>query len=383
MKPTEKRQINIFDTTLRDGEQAPGNSMTISQKVEMAIKLEEMGVNTIEAGFPSASIQDHKAVQEIALNLKKSKVCAFARCNQTDIDRAKSALKLTDNRQIELLGVGSDIHLNDKRKISRDRAIEEVVTSVKYAKTQGFDDIRILPEDATRADPQFLITLLEAGLEAGGTGIVIADTVGYCIPSEFSRWLQQIKKTFSEVPVSVHCHNDLGLALANTLAGIEAGADEVQVTLCGIGERAGNAALEEIAAVLDFKSDYYNCTTNIDLKKLYPAAQKLLSFIGHPPLRTKAVVGENAFATEAGIHQSGILKNPLTYEILNPGKFDRTRKLVLGRHSGRSLIRHKLISLGLQPESALVDRLYEELVANGDSALNDASLDALLAASLN
>ncbi len=368
---TKKRLISIFDTTLRDGEQAPKNSMTLDQKVEIALMLEDLGVNTIEAGFPSASLEDYSAVYEIASQVKKSKISALTRCKQADLDHAISALKPASDSQLEILTTVSDIHLKYKRDISREEALAEIVTSIRYAKDQGIANVRTLLEDATRADRQFLKTVIEAGLEAGATGIVIADTVGFCIVSELFELVSWVKKILPEVQVSVHCHNDLGLATANSLAGIEAGAEEVQVTLCGIGERAGNAALEEVVAALHLKSNHYQCKTTIDLTKLYLVAQKLLSHISHPPMRTKAIVGENSFATEAGIHQSGILKNPLTYEVLDPEWFGRTRKLVFGRHSGRSLIRHKLASLGLRAETNLVNRLYDEMTNNPDFTVLD------------
>lgn len=379
----QTKTLRIFDTTLRDGEQAPGNSMTISEKVEIANKLDAMGVDTIEAGYPASSTQDFEAVRKISETVT-CKVCAFSRCTQKDIDMGILALQPANQRQIQLLATTSDIHLEHKRGITHEEAISELVHSIDYAKKGGVDDIAVALEDASRANPKFLKVLTKKAVQAGANSILIADTVGCSMPNQIKRLVSESKKGLPKsVTISVHCHNDLGLALANTLAGIEAGADEVQVTLCGIGERAGNAALEEVAAVLYLQSKYYNCTTNLDLTKIYSVTQQLLSIIQHPPLKTKAIIGENAFTTEAGIHQAAMLKNPLTYEFIKPEIFGRTRNYVFGRHSGRSLIRHKLKSLGIQPEAALVDQLYEQLIGNHDSTSFEASLEQLLAVSRN
>ncbi|PSB02097.1 LeuA family protein [Merismopedia glauca] len=365
-------KLQIHDTTLRDGEQAPGNSMTVVQKKAIANSLERMGVDIIEPGFPAASPEDFTAVAEIAKVIKKAIVCAFSRCTKGDIDQAIAALKYAQYPQLEIVVSSSDIHLQ-ARRITPEENLQQISQGVSEAKSQGID-VKMILEDATRANSHYLKSVCQVALQSGASSIIIADTVGDALPDEFSQLVQQVRSAFPSVPVGVHCHDDLGLAVANTLAAVRAGAQEVQVTLCGIGERAGNAALEEVVAALSLKTGFYQCTTNIDLTQIYPATQQLLSSINHPPLRTKAIVGENAFATEAGMHQSALLKNSQTYEAFPPELFGRSTTYVLGRHSGRSLIRHKLLSLGLEPQADLVDRLYSDLVLKGRSVFSEAVL---------
>ncbi len=361
------RSIQIFDTTLRDGEQAPGNSMTVDQKIEMAIILDDLGTNTIEAGFPVCSPADALAVREIAREVKSAKVCCMCRCNSTDVDVALSALEHANAPQIELVAVGSDIHLKYKRRISRDEAVKELVESIERVRAAGIEDIIFSLEDGTRGSPAHRRALVEAGVEAGGTQVLIPDTVGCAVPQEMYDLVTETRGWSQGVPVGVHCHDDLGLATANTLAAIEAGAVEVQVTLCGIGERAGNTSYEEVVAALHSKQDYFGCTTTVKLDRLYSASQRLLEIISERLPRAKAIIGENAFATEAGIHQQGILNHPSTYEFLDPGWFARERRLVVGRHSGRAVIRHKVAEAqGSTPDPVVVDRLYHELVEGND-----------------
>jgi 2-isopropylmalate synthase len=363
----QARLIRIFDTTLRDGEQAPGNSMTVDQKVEVAMMLEDLGTNTVEAGFPVCSPADALAVREIARAVKNAKICCMCRCNSLDVDAALGALEHASEPQIELVAVGSDIHLKYKRRISRDEAVRELVESIERVRAVGIEDIIFSLEDGTRGSLEHRRALVKAGVEAGGTQVLIPDTVGCAVPQEMRDLVTETKAWSQGVPVGVHCHDDLGLATANTLAAIEAGAVEVQVTLCGIGERAGNTSYEEVVAALHSKQDHYGCWTTVRLDRLYPASQRLLETISERLPRAKAIVGENAFATEAGIHQQGILNHPSTYEFLDPGTFGRERRLVVGRHSGRAVIRHKVADAeGMDPDPAIVDRLYRELVEGDD-----------------
>ena len=370
------KKISIHDTTLRDGEQAPANSMTVEPKICIALGLEEMGTDVIEAGFPASSPDDFQAVRKIAESITKSQVCAFARCNHEDINAAHRALKPARNPQIEVVVSASDSHL--KARGLNYRSNRENIRNVIQYTQDFFDDIKIIVEDAPRANREYLKGIIELFLKAKVNRCVLADTVGIAIPCDIDNLVRDIKAEFSDdVLLGIHCHNDLGLATANSLAAIKAGAEEVQVTLCGIGERAGNTALEEIGAALHYHSAFYQCTTKLDLVQVYPLCQKLLEFIAHPPLRTKAIIGENAFATEAGMHQNAILKDPNTYEAVKPEAFGRERNLVLGKHSGRAIIRHRLSLLGYDTDQAVVDRLYSELVL-GQISTNQTQLNEFL-----
>ncbi len=371
-----ERALRVFDTTLRDGEQAPGNSMRTAEKIEVALLLEDLGVNTIEAGFPASSPLDAAAAREIARRVRRATVCCFARCNPADIDAALTALDGAAAPQIELAAVGSDIHLQHKRRITRQEAVRELAQGVEYARGRGVPDVLIGLEDGSRGAPDYLRALVRAGIEAGGTMVVLADTIGRCLPEDMHQLVTQVKAWSGDVPVAVHCHDDLGLAVANTLAAVKAGADEVQVTLCGIGERAGNASFEEVVAAVDARRDALGRTTTIDLRRIPQACGRLLDIISERLPRAKAVIGANAFATEAGIHQQGILRDPSTYELLDPERFGRSRRLVIGRHSGRNIIRYKLGAQRVTPDPVAVDRLYHELLTADDvTAFDD---DALL-----
>jgi 2-isopropylmalate synthase len=369
------RLLSVFDTTLRDGEQAPGNSMSVEQKVELAKIIEDLGVNVIEAGFPSSSELDFQATSEICRILKRAKVCAFVRARRDDIDQALKAVRDASSFQLQTLAVGSDIHLQYKRKMSREQAIEEATGAVRYAQALGVRDISLGIEDASRGDIEYLKELSEAGVNAGATMLVIADTVGSCVPGEAFALLTKFRTWFgSHVRLSGHFHNDMGLAHANALAAVEAGADEIQVTLCGIGERAGNSAVEELATALHYKQSLYGATTSIQLSKLQPAAQRLQQLIRMQVPRHKAVVGTEVFATEAGIHQAGIIENPTTYEFLNPETFGRRRRLVLGRHSGRHVLRHIVRQASLPLNEQAIMAVYDSLIggANNNESLSPA-----------
>jgi len=335
--------------------------MTIADKVELALCLEKLGVDVLEVGFPAASPQDAAAALAISRAVRRPKLAALCRATRHDIDSALGAMERIGVGIIHLMGVASDIHLEHKRHMTRGQAIEELTAAVAYAANAGTAGVIIGLEDATRADRQHLKAMIAAGREAGGTAIGVGDTVGCTTPAEFADLVGYLKEV-GGLPVSVHCHDDLGLATANTLAAIKVGADEVQVTLCGIGERAGNAALEEVAAAIDARSDYFEAETQIDLAKLQDACGLLLSIIGETVPKGKAIIGENAFSTEAGIHQHGILNDPRTYEFLQPERFGRQRRLVIGRHSGRSVLRARLRAAGIEPAADLIERLYLELI---------------------
>ncbi|AVQ70473.1 hypothetical protein B5D77_03150 [Microcystis sp. MC19] len=362
----------IHDTTLRDGEQAPGNSMTVEEKIRVALGLEVMGTDVIEAGFPASSPDDFQVVLEIAQSVTNSQVCAFARCKHEDIDAAHRALKPARKPQIEIVVSASDSHLKARGLTYRSNR-ENIQNMIRYA--QSFVEVKIIVEDATRANREYLKGIIELALKEKVNRCVLADTVGIAIPSQIDSLVREMKAEFADdIVLGIHCHNDLGLATANSLAAIKAGVEEVQVTLCGIGERAGNTALEEIGAALHYHGAFYQGTTKLDLGKVYPLYQQLMQFIDHPPLRTKAIIGENAFATEAGMHQNAILKDPNTYEAVKPEAFGRERNLVLGKHSGRAIIRHRLSLLGYDTDQAVVDRLYSELVL-GEIPTNETQLN--------
>jgi 2-isopropylmalate synthase len=362
----EVRHLSVFDTTLRDGEQAPGNTMSFEQKFEMFRVLDDLGLDLIEAGFPSATPYDFELTKELAKIARHSKICAFVRANRADIDTSLRALQEADQFQIQTLAVGSKIHLDFKRKITAEAAIAEAVDAVSYLRAQGVQDISLGVEDATRGDFEYLQRLINAGVEAGATTIVLADTVGCALPHEFGGLVRRAKGWIGDsVKLAIHCHDDLGLALANALAGIEAGADEVQSTLCGVGERAGNTSFEELAAVLHYKRDQYRADISADRSKIYAACTKLIEMLGLPVARHKSIIGQYVFATEAGIHQHGMMNNPITYEYVEPHQFGRERQMLIGRHSGRSVMRQRLLQQGIEADEHLLEQLYQ-LVMNAD-----------------
>ncbi|NRD77090.1 pyruvate carboxyltransferase [Bacillus sp. BRMEA1] len=371
MKPL--KQISIFDTTLRDGEQAPGNSMTYDQKLEIFSALDSIGVNVIETGFPSATEYDFNVTKELGKLSRNAKICTFSRANVTDLDVSIKALNGASNFQVQILVVGSEIHLEHKRQITAESAIQEAVSSVRYLRSHGIQDISVIIEDATRGSYDYLKRLIHHSVEAGATTVVLADTVGCSIPEEFGNLVKNVRGWIgSNIKLSVHCHDDLGLALANSLAGIAYGADEVQTTLCGIGERAGNTALEELVAVMLYKKDLYNCYTDIDNLKIYEACQLLINKINLPMTRYKSIIGDYVFSTEAGIHQQGMIRNPLTYEFVEPHKFGRERRMIIGPHSGRSILRDGLEKQDIKVDPYLIDQLYNVIMASGDfDQIND------------
>lgn len=361
------RRISFFDTTLRDGEQAPDHSMSPDQKVALFHAIDDLGVDVIEAGFPASSENDFKAVRQLARHPRRATLCAFARAVRGDIDRALEALDGAPNVQIQLLGVGSEIHLEQKRRISAEAAIQEIVGAVEYAKRAGVEDIAVGLEDSSRSGLDYLRRITSAAVETGATTVVFADTVGGALAREVTARVELMRSVMPRpLKLSVHCHDDLGLSLANALAAIEAGADEVQVTLCGIGERAGNTALEELAAVLYYWGEHYGVTTKVRNEEIYRVCSELVSMLGIPLARHKSIIGSQVFATEAGIHQQALLRNPKTYEFVEPAHFGRQRQILLGRHSGRAAIEHKLKAIGIQPSRDILSKMSDAITNSPD-----------------
>ena len=345
----KKNQIIIFDTTLRDGEQSPGASMSLEEKIQIAKAFEDMGVDVLEAGFPAASQGDFEAVSEISKILTKTVPCGLARAVKNDLDRCYESLKHSKHFRIHTFISTSDLHMKFKLQKTREEVLDLIKFSVEYAK-QFTDDVEWSPEDATRTDSDYLCKTVEHAIKCGATTINIPDTVGYATPSDYERI---IKDLFNRVPnidkvvVSTHTHNDLGLGVANALAGISAGARQVECTINGIGERAGNAALEEIVMAIKTRNDLMPYETNINTKKISACSKLVSSVTGFPIQYNKAIVGKNAFAHESGIHQDGMLKNKQTYEIMTPESVGVLKSsLVMGKHSGRHAFKEKLEALG-------------------------------------
>jgi 2-isopropylmalate synthase len=354
-------RLLIFDTTLRDGEQSPGCSMNTPEKLRLAHKLSALGVDIIEAGFPIASAGDFDAVRRIATEVRGTRIAALARCVPQDIKCAWDAIRVAVRPRIHTFLATSDIHLSFKLKITRGDALRQAAESVAYARSLC-DDVEFSPEDATRSDVDFLCEVLQAVVDAGATTLNIPDTVGYTTPAEFGALIGSIRsrlKRAEHVIISAHCHNDLGLAVANSLAAIAAGARQVECTINGIGERAGNAALEELAMALFVRSDLHSVTTGIRHDQLYGASQLLSEIVGFPVQPNKAIVGRNAFAHEAGIHQHGVLNNPLCYEIMTPESVGMPpARIVLGKHSGRHALQFKYKELGYELDGEELNHVY-------------------------
>src|SRR5436853_1188019 len=366
-------RITVFDTTLRDGEQSPGCSMNVQEKLRLAHQLDRLGVDVIEAGFPIASEGDFAAVQAIAAVIRRPIIAGLARACTQDIERAWQALKGAAHPRIHVFLATSDIHLQYKLKITRQKCLEQARDAVRLAKSLC-EDVEFSPEDATRTDPEFLFQILTAVVEAGATTLNIPDTVGYTMPAEFAALIHAIRqrvKGIENVTISAHCHNDLGLAVANSLAAVEAGARQVECTINGIGERAGNASLEEIVMAMRVRPDHYSYDTGIVGEHLYPASQMLSEITGVPVQPNKAIIGRNAFAHEAGIHQDGMLKNPLTYEIMTPQSVEvPDSRLVLGKHSGRHALGLRCEQLGYQFDRRELDEVYRRCVVLADKIKN-------------
>jgi 2-isopropylmalate synthase len=363
------QRITIFDTTLRDGEQSPGCSMNVDEKLRLGHQLDKLGVDVLEAGFPIASEGDFHAVRSVAAEIQRPVIAALARARKEDIERAWQALEGAVKPRIHVFLATSDIHLKYKLKLTRQQCLEQARDAVRLAKSLC-NDVEFSPEDATRTDYEFLCQVLEAVVEAGATTLNIPDTVGYTVPSEFSEIIQTIRRRvrgIDNVVISAHCHNDLGLAVANAMAAVAAGAGQVECTINGIGERAGNASLEEIVMATRVRPDRYPYETNIASEQLYPASQMLGEITGVSVQPNKAIVGRNAFAHEAGIHQDGMLKNPLTYEIMTPKSVGvPDSKLVLGKHSGRHALGLRCEQLGYQFDRRQLDEVYRRFVVLAD-----------------
>lgn len=380
---SDARSIRIFDTTLRDGEQSPGCSMNLSEKLEVAQALINLGVDIIEAGFPIASPGDFEAVREIASNFHGATICGLARCNEKDIDRAWEALKHSDDPRIHVFLATSAIHREFKLKMTPDEIIDRAVKGVRHA-VQYCDNVEFSPEDAARTELDFLCQVVEKTIEAGATTINIPDTVGYATPLQMHRVISTLRERVSNIDqavISVHCHDDLGLAVANSLAAVEAGAGQIECTVNGIGERAGNCSLEEVVMAMRVRGDHYHCDTNVVSNRLVPTSRLVSAITGMQVQRNKAIVGRNAFAHEAGIHQDGMLKERSTYEIMRPEDvgFEKT-DLVLGKHSGRAALADRARELGYRLTGEQLQIVFEEFKKLADKKKNvyDGDIRALI-----
>ena len=380
---TQPRPIVIFDTTLRDGEQSPGCSMNLEEKLEVAHALVDLGVDVIEAGFPIASPGDFEAVREIARTVRGSTICGLARCNEKDIDRAWEALRDAPDARIHVFLATSAIHRQFKLRMDKDEIIQRAIEGVKRAK--GYcDNIEFSPEDAARTEPDFLCRVVEAAIDAGATTVNIPDTVGYATPAHFASVIKNLVERVPNIDravISVHCHNDLGLAVANSLAAVEHGAGQIECTINGIGERAGNCSLEEVVMAMRTRSDYYHATSRINTQRLVPTSRLLSNITGMQVQRNKAIVGRNAFAHEAGIHQDGMLKERTTYEIMRPEDVGFTQTdLVLGKHSGRAALADRAKALGYHLTGEHLQEVFDEFktLADKKKEVYDADIAALI-----
>lgn len=359
----DDKSVRFFDTTLRDGEQAPGYSMTLDEKLRMARQLERLAVDIVEAGFAVASPGDFESVRKIAAELRNCTVCSLSRALPKDIDAAAAALAPAVNPRIHTFLATSDLHLKYKLRMSRERALEQIRDMVAYARGKCAD-VEFSAEDATRSDPDFLCAAIETAIASGATTVNLPDTVGYATPEEIARMVTDIRSrvpNIDKATISMHVHDDLGLAVANTLAGVIAGARQVECTICGIGERAGNAALEEIVMGLRTREDYYGLAHNIHIEEIGRTARLLASITGVKMFPSKSIVGANAFAHESGIHQHGVMKNAKTYEIMTPESIGvKKTELVLGKHSGRHAFSERLKLLGYSLPEERIDELFSQ-----------------------
>jgi len=376
-------QIVFFDTTLRDGEQSPGCTMHHGEKLRMAHQLAALGVDVLEAGFAIASEGDLESIRAIAREVHGPRITSLARCKREDIEAAARAIEPAPVNRIHVFLASSDLHLEAKLRITREQALEQAARSVELA-CRYSDNVEFSAEDATRSDPDFLVRIVTAAVNAGATTINLPDTVGYTTPDEYKALFQRMQREIpgaEKIIFSTHCHNDLGMAVANSLAGVEGGARQVECTINGIGERAGNAALEEIAAALATRRDKFPYCNNINMQQLFPTSRLLGELISFGCSPNKAVVGANAFAHESGIHQHGVLANPLTYEIMTPESVGvPSTNLVLGKHSGRRLLEQRLRELGHPLTRAELDAVYERFTALADrkKSIYDQDLIGLL-----
>jgi 2-isopropylmalate synthase len=363
--------VRIFDTTLRDGEQSPGFSMNTDEKIRMARQLAKLGVDTIEAGFPISSRGDLEAVQAVAREVRDVPIAALARAKKSDIDAAVEALTPAASSRLHIFLATSDLHLQVKLHMTREQAIEAIASMIRYGR-QHVAEVEFSAEDAGRTEIGYLCQVCKTAVDAGATILNLPDTVGYAVPEEYGEMFRRVREFLGDqqgITLSAHCHDDLGLAVANSLAAVRAGVRQIECTVNGIGERAGNAALEEIAVALAVRKDSFGVTTNIKLDQLFPASRLLTEVTGAVVAPNKAVVGANAFAHEAGIHQDGIIKNPLTYEIISPETVGvPSRSLVMGKHSGRNALRSNLRDLGFVPSDAELAEIYRRVTALADES---------------
>ena len=362
-------RLTIFDTTLRDGEQAPGFSLRIDEKLQMARQLDALGVDVIEAGFPIASEDDAESVRRIAAEVRRPVIAGLARCRRADIECAGDAIAGADRGRIHTFLATSELHLKHKLHMSQDQCLEAAVDGVKLAR-QYTDDVQFSAEDATRTELDFLCRVIESVIDVGATTINLPDTVGYSTPDEISEFFIHIRKRVPNadgIVFSTHCHDDLGLAVANTLAALRAGVRQVECTINGIGERAGNASLEEIVMATRVRNDLLPYATGIQTEAIYAASQLLTTLTNEPVQANKAIVGRNAFAHEAGIHQDGMLKDRRTYEIMRPEDVGVPKTtLVLGKHSGRHAVQSRCEELGQQLSRYELDRIYQAMIRLAD-----------------
>ncbi len=383
MTEAAQNRVVIFDTTLRDGEQSPGASMDLGQKLQIAKALEQLGVDVIEAGFAAASPGDLEAIQGVSRHVSGPIICSLARCTQGDIDASWEGLRDAPRRRIHVFLATSPIHRDFKLKLAKEEIVKRAVEGVRRAR-EKFEDVEFSPEDAARTELEFLAEVVERVIEAGATTVNIPDTVGYALPQTYAetiRYLRAHVRGIDQAVISVHCHNDLGLAVANSLAGVVEGARQVECTINGIGERAGNASLEEIAMAVKTRRDVLGVTTGIRSERLYPTSRLLSQVTGLAVQRNKAIVGQNAFAHEAGIHQHGMLTHRETYEIMRPEEVGFARSsLVLGKHSGRHALKERLAALGYALDEKQLDLVFADFkkLADKKKDIYDADLEALV-----
>ena len=366
---SDPTRLVVFDTTLRDGEQAPGFSMDVPAKLKLAHVLDALGVDIIEAGFPIASPADSEATRQVAKDVRRPVIAALARCRQADIEEAARALQPAARRRIHTFLATSDLHLERKLRISREACLEQIIDGVRLARRYT-DDVEFSAEDATRSDRDFLCRVVEAAIKEGATTINLPDTVGYATPEDIREFFEEIRRRVPNADraiFSTHCHDDLGLAVANTLAAVQGGVRQIECTINGIGERAGNASLEEIVMALRVRPDRFPFDTGIRSEGLFDASQLLSKVTDEPVQSNKAIVGRNAFAHEAGIHQDGMLKDSRTYEIMRPQDVGQTaEQLVLGRHSGRHAVQRRCETIGLMLTPEELAQVYHGVITMGE-----------------
>src|SRR5260221_9746093 len=372
--------VRIFDTTLRDGEQSPGFSMNTDEKIRMARQLAKLNVDVIEAGFPISSRGDLEAVQAVAKEVRTVPIAALARAKKHDIDAAVEALKPAAASRLHIFLATSDLHLQVKLNMTREQVLEAIGSMVRYGR-QSVGEVEFSAEHARRTDIDFLCHVCRTAVEAGATVLNLPDTVGYAVPEEYGAMFLKVREYLGDpehITLSAHCHDDLGLAVANSLAAVRVGVRQIECTVNGIGERAGNAALEEIAVALAVRKDSFGVATKLNLKELYKSSRLLSEITGAVIAPNKAVVGANAFAHEAGIHQDGIIKNPLTYEIISPEAVGvPSRSLVLGKHSGRNALRQSLKELGYEASDAELAECYRRVTSLADESKNVRARDLM------